>query len=365
MSTSRRLFNIQIARAIAALMVVVEHAREQTVSHPIDGMPSLWLPGGSTWSSGVDIFFIISGLIMVYTNRDRFENARNIPTFIWHRIARVAPTYWLFTIGMILSSIVFKDSVRNGPGDAWHVISSFLFIPAPRPDGELHPVLGLGWTLNYEFEFYICFSLALAFPRRIGLIGLTVALAVLSSLHSVATSPALQFWSDPIILEFLLGVGLGLLLIGGQQIGTLPALALAIVGYVLLFAFHRAEAGELRTIITGIPSAMIVASLALSSQRAWPKLLTKIGDASYAMYLCHPFCLNIATILWKRLHLPPNNILFFCLEIVLSLVAALCIYEFVEQPLINFILGRSRGKAATPEMPSSEGPRTAQDRVST
>jgi exopolysaccharide production protein ExoZ len=332
-----KLDNVQIARAIAAVMVVIEHAKDQIVNHPVNKMSGIYLPGGSTWSAGVDIFFIISGFIMVYVNYDKFGDTKNSLQFFAKRLARVAPTYWIFTIGMILASIVDRGNVRHGLGSAWHLFSSFIFIPSPRPDGMMHPILGLGWTLNYEFEFYVAFALALTLPVRFALPILVLIFTIGVAVHTMVPWPVLRFWTDPLILEFLFGVGIGLILIKGRQISSAMAVGLGLVGFVLLFGLNDDHANQFRVISCGIPSAMIVAALALAPQLKWWKPALIIGDASYAMYLCHPFCLNIATHLWKALHMPPYAFAFFCAEFVLSVIGALLTFYVLENPIQRLI----------------------------
>ncbi len=337
MAQVNKLNNVQVARAVAAVMVVIEHAKDQIINHPIFGMNGIYIPGGSTWSSGVDIFFIISGFIMIYVNYNKFGASGNSIKFFLKRLARVAPTYWVFTVGMIIASLIDRENIRHGLGSTWHILSSFIFIPSPRPDGLMHPILGLGWTLNYEFEFYVAFAVALAFPLRWALPALTLIFAIGVAIHPMMAWPVLQFWTDPLILEFLMGVGIGLLLVKGRQISSTAALALAVLGVVLLFALHDEHSNEFRVILCGIPAAMVVAALALAPQMVWWKPVLIVGDASYAMYLSHPFSLNIATHVWKQLQIRPNAIAFFIGECTLSLIIAVITYYVLENPMQRLI----------------------------
>jgi len=72
MSRSVPLQSIQILRALAAILVVIGHAFHdsayiaQHTSQPLIEMPYF------EWGFGVDIFFVISGFIMIYTTVDLF-----------------------------------------------------------------------------------------------------------------------------------------------------------------------------------------------------------------------------------------------------------------------------------------------------
>ena len=74
------LSSIQVLRGIAAVMVVMFHGL-----------------GFQIGSSGVDIFFVISGFIMFHTNRNAFGLTGAAILFFKRRLLRIAPLYWLCT----------------------------------------------------------------------------------------------------------------------------------------------------------------------------------------------------------------------------------------------------------------------------
>ena len=74
--------------------------------------------------------------------------------FLIKRFFRVAPLYYFFTILAIIIFIslnVYTETIS-------HLIKSFLFIPSENSKGIIAPIYGLGWTLNYEFYFYLIFA---------------------------------------------------------------------------------------------------------------------------------------------------------------------------------------------------------------
>ncbi len=81
----KTLLSIQHLRAAAALAVVVFHALQ-------------WEGGGfEVGRAGVDLFFVISGVIMSWITAD---GALRPGRFLWLRFTRVAPPYWLATLGV-------------------------------------------------------------------------------------------------------------------------------------------------------------------------------------------------------------------------------------------------------------------------
>ena len=162
---------------------------------------------------GVDVFFVISGFIMAYITADKFGRPGASGQFLTRRLIRLVPLYWLFTLAMLAAMVLVPGQLAHTALNPAHILASYLFIPWLDSTGLAHPILGLGWTLNYEMYFYVIFAVMLFLPRRIGLWSLAVLFCALALLHP-AIDPAqvqLSFWTDPIILEFLFGIGLAML----------------------------------------------------------------------------------------------------------------------------------------------------------
>ena len=101
-----------------------------------------------------------------------------------------------------------------------HFILSLFFIPhlSPAVPPSISPFILLGWTLNYEMFFYAIFALAMAvsLARRVPLtMAVLVALTALGALGVFDASPALEFYSNNIVLEFVLGMMLAGLYLNG------------------------------------------------------------------------------------------------------------------------------------------------------
>ncbi|HUN11729.1 MAG TPA: acyltransferase, partial [Rhabdaerophilum sp.] len=119
--------SVQQLRAVAALGVVLAHIEIY--------LGRMGFTGG--WphflTSGVDIFFVISGFIMWVTTADR---AVTPAQFFVNRLTRIAPLYWAVT-ALALAVLLTNRSLMPGAALDWgHVVASFLFIPA------MHPVIG-------------------------------------------------------------------------------------------------------------------------------------------------------------------------------------------------------------------------------
>ena len=135
-----------------------------------------YVPDFPMGAAGVDLFFVISGFVMVVASADLFGQRGAPPYFFLRRLARIVPLYWLLT--GIFVFILFAGRHHSSSWlSASEVVTSLLFIPHSLPNGAVAPVYGLGWTLNYEMMFYVVFSAVLFLRPRIAIP--TLALAML------------------------------------------------------------------------------------------------------------------------------------------------------------------------------------------
>jgi exopolysaccharide production protein ExoZ len=337
--SGERLYALQVLRFFAAAAVLFVHTLHEGSSFSfidetaIAGLTSL------PWGAGVDVFFVISGFIMYFIAGGTFGQPGATGRFLMRRFGRLVPIYWLFTGLMLLSIALFSAEIAHASFNAAHIIASFAFVPWINDTGDVQPVLALGWTLNYEVYFYVLFGLALLLPRRVGLvllIGLFVVLA-LANPWVPASAVQLNFWSNPIIIEFLLGMGLAALRRSGLTVWAPLAWSLVGLGIVALFTLYPVVLGPYQRLLTaGVPAALIVAGCAFLPFDATSRLgrgLVLGGDASYALYLSHPFSINlVALVMLKTHHLIPGWV-FVPLAIIAALVGSLVVHLLIERPL--------------------------------
>lgn len=84
--------NVQALRGLAAMLVVLFHANFAAVEYGVWDRTYFYFGG-----CGPDIFFAISGFIMVVSTRPMWGNRYWWRVFIRRRIVRIVPMYWLFT----------------------------------------------------------------------------------------------------------------------------------------------------------------------------------------------------------------------------------------------------------------------------
>lgn len=340
--------NVQILRFVAATLVLIGHAQHEAQDLAI-GAFTLWIP--VPWPFGVDIFFVISGFVMAHTCVGSFQKPGIFGEFLKRRWLRVAPLYWIFTSLTVVTALALSGVMRHSAVKLDHLVASYAFVPWPRENGDMRPILSLGWTLNYEMFFYTLFALGLMLPLRRGFLAVSAAILALAALHPwvPARWSILSFWSEPILLEFLPGIVLARVYARGVRLNGWVALLLIVTA--LLAAPVTPPAGW-RWIGWGAPAALIVTGAVLAPPLPFPRLasaLSLAGAASYALYLCHPFSLNVVGVVWRKAHFGAPW-LFVALAILASIAASVVVHLCIELPITRWLTGRTQRPRNPPRL---------------
>jgi exopolysaccharide production protein ExoZ len=145
---SAKIESVQALRAVAALSIAILHVLHEATGLDSGGMIARW-HAALPWAAGVDLFFVISGFVMVYASDELFGRLDAPRLFIVRRLIRIVPLYWAATTLFLLVALTARSSVSEGIGSVTNVIMSYAFLPTRRPDGSIQPIYSLGWTLNY------------------------------------------------------------------------------------------------------------------------------------------------------------------------------------------------------------------------
>jgi exopolysaccharide production protein ExoZ len=338
------MVSVQALRATAAMSVVLvhfEYVRDVLSGHPEAPLHLYWL------SSGVDLFFVISGFIMVYSSERLFAVEGGWRTFLARRISRIVPLYWLATFGAL--------AIMSPPQTLASVTRSLLFIPY-RTGNTYFPTHAGGWTLNFEMFFYCVFSAVLFLPRKIAVPVAGLALSIFVALGTILQTEfaPIAFWSDPIILEFIFGMAIALLYRYGVQLPAWARVALISLGIIGLYisAPSSGPPSGNRWYVWGLPTAAIFAGVTLGRDVNFWRLTAPIkllGDASYALYLIHPMVAAVTMTFWLvgpfglpgLAHIPMNYVLV--LDICAAILLAILIHLFFERNATTLLrqLGQS------------------------
>ncbi|MFK5894875.1 MAG: acyltransferase [Pseudomonadota bacterium] len=351
MKDNSKIYSLQMLRAIAASFVLLAHS--QNFLHARSQINEL-NPFLQFGSAGVDLFFIISGFIMVIVSKSKFQQPGASFDFIIRRIIRVVPMYWLYTILIATLLVLFPQYFSAGKQfDMAHFMASLFFIPWPNNVNMIKPVLGIGWTLNSEMYFYMIFSFLLIFPfkKLIPYLSFILFIGVLSGVLYEVDIAQLSIITSPLVLEFLIGCIIGAIYIKNYNISKLFALSFLIIGIFGYFITSTPLPGELginmeypsgeygRFIKWGIPSAFLVFGVIfLERLKAIPinYFMVKLGDSSYSLYLTHIFVINALGVLWIRFIHDYYN-LFIVVVFFLSIYIGHLAYLIIEKPVIDYL----------------------------
>ncbi|MCX7121784.1 MAG: acyltransferase [Gammaproteobacteria bacterium] len=381
--------SLQALRAIAALLVVYSHTL---------GMVSKQLPVSmlALGGFGVDIFFVISGFIMVYISRDHFQK-KNAPLyFLKRRIIRIFPLYWISTAFIVVALMAFgfyhnSFSEFNYITNPHYVFRTILLFPYFDSAGkQIYPVTEVSWTLIYEMFFYCVFSLLLFFRKKIYLYCLGGIFISLFSIKCVLMAPFFDFkgiqvmrsyffvYGNNVIFEFLFGCFIAELylcrkflpnffsiflivlslsiFIGGYYVPLAHSVYAFIPrlhslrdnhsqffsksNFIMLFSLFHC----IRVFGFGIPAFLLVYATLSLEARNFIKIhsvLIKLGNASYSIYLMHLTILifflsnSFLRKLILQKYIVSGNLMVFVMLFVCAILGY-CVYKYIEMPMLKW-----------------------------
>ena len=349
-----KLNNIQLLRAYASVAVVYFHTGFQFGPvHPIG-------------SFGVDLFFVISGYIMARI----LDSEKTRPYFLRRRILRIVPPYWFFTFLIFASALIAPRLMVSTSGNLAELIKSLFFIPFFKSAGLLRPTLFVGWSINYEMFFYCALALGLLIStRRAAWIGSGIILAVMGACSLSRHPGALtQFYGDPIVIEFVMGVA-GYFVC--KRVGTVQSRAAKILLLIAAIAsalaltvcqgFHL-YLTHIRAISLGLAAWVAVCSSVVLAASGWDtrnRLLILIGDASYVLYLAHTFVIyfldrSLAPIIggWLSQYSPMGMLV----DVVAAVGVGILLHLYAERPLLRMLTTRYGGHRQSAEFAPAKNP---------
>ncbi|HCJ5660003.1 TPA: acyltransferase [Escherichia coli] len=349
-----KIESLQVLRGLAALAVVLYHYNLYLVPNGLDReVPDKLFGWGAI---GVDLFFVISGFIMVFVTNNKCSGIRTSMNFLANRLIRILPTYYVilfltvFCIGGL--DLILNINLDSDP----NFTSALTFSPYVADTAPLYiPGSGLyniRWTLNYELYFYLAFSICLLVKPRAITLALWFLLPIIFAIYSkhdftLSTqgyefeSVKLRFLTNPIILEFGIGAlsGYSYIHLRDKDILKSGYISLALISIVSLgIAFGIFKAYSL---ISAIAFFFIVLIFSIQSEKILkitPRFFITLGDISFSWYLIHTPLLYVASIRFDK-HFPGaiNSFVGFFTLILISIMLAWLSHRYIEIKLTNAI----------------------------
>jgi exopolysaccharide production protein ExoZ len=227
--------------------------------------------------------------------------------------------------------------LESSGGDVTELLKSLFFIPYySEAKGVYHPIVYVGWTLNYEMFFYLLFGAFIFLGERAKVVAVTaaimVALVVIGLVYDGGR--VFEFYTSPILLEFVGGMGLALYW-QKMKLGVMPVLAISLACLLLFAAFDPLRVSVDRGFLIG-PVALVLVAAAMAAENAGHivrnRFVLLLGAASYSLYLTHAYVLGAL----GRIPLPGVEYMWP----VLVFVVAFGSFYVVEKPTNDYLRKR-------------------------
>ncbi len=331
------------------MLVVMAHLSPTTL--PVVS----WFFGGKIFlgSIGVDVFFIISGVVMglaVQKRADVPEVGMRTRGFLASRVRKIFPLYIIATILAALIAPLFGRPFP--PID--RLVLDLLLLPHGVDGRYVDPVIGAGWTLRYELFFYFVVFIGLLINRGHVITGVIVAVVLVPV-------TIIDYYSSPLLFEFLAGYLLAIWMDRLPKFGPFYLRFAGLLAAITLFLFAAtgkdfpASGADLaqiprmliyfgtdsapRVIAWGIPALLLVMFTA-SLEVCVPNWLANLGKYTYSLYLMQYFCLPLEHKLLAR---GWPELLALTTTLLILAAVTICSYRFIEKP---FSANRTKKDAA-------------------
>ena len=293
----RREVTLDGLRCFLALAVVFNHLSMRRAAGASGAAP---LPQSHVYfylgSLGVSIFFMITG----YLFWGRLLDTSGRPGWLklyTHRFFRIVPLYWFLMIAyfaIVLYSAGFNSQVLNagaaGQATKWLAFGAYPFPPPFLGALGSMPMVGMTWTLFFEWVFYASL-LVLAVMARTRWSGLIVVSALILTLYA---GSAMQGPTVFYVALFLCGMATASATrqfphwLGDGVFRSMIALCLLLAA----IAFSATAYSLVGVCLLGLFFLLVATGTSI-----FGLLLTRgavrLGHASYSIYLLHGLTLSL------------------------------------------------------------------------
>ncbi len=354
-------------RGVAALLVTLNHAMLMALTFAMPLTPSV---NGANYfldsfgALGVDFFLVLSGCCAALKVNAMCGQALAGPRFVWQRLLRIFPIYWLaFALFYLTCHFCLPSVIADPSKSIWR---SLLLIPAPQ---------AFLWGLLVVMAWGICLELLWVGIAGIGLtLGLRRwSMALLAPVLSLALLliakiephvPGAQFWGNGLLLELVAGwllawcfvlVDVGLLSAAWRRLlqrqdwsdlalfGSFLLLISVLNGASVIVDAPKVTQGDgdyLRALVWGGPACLILIAILLNANRlrvhhesGWlARAFERLGLYAYSLFAVHmPIQIAVGyafqKLAWQSL------MGYLAIVMILSMIAAAACYRWIEKPM--------------------------------
>ncbi|MDB5853310.1 MAG: Exopolysaccharide production protein ExoZ [Herminiimonas sp.] len=325
----KTLNSLQMVRALAAISVIYFHVGTQI----------------SFGSFGVDIFFVLSGYVIAMVLSDK---EKTTTSFTKDRLTRIVPLYWTLSIFVFAVAYLKPHLFNSTTANASNLLKSMFFVPYYKENGQLFPILYVGWTLNYEMLFYAVVATCVTFSRKYWMLASGIVIASLYTI-SCLLGPMMagtEFLANPKILEFIFGLLIWRVWQNKIEFPKYLGLLGIVISYFAMSYFEANNVPGPALLLFGVPSCCLII-FALSFEKhiktgAVSRLLIHLGAASYATYLSHPYIVEFARKVAPSLYngFQITTAVGTLITVIIALIVGSTAYSLLDRPLVHFCRGK-------------------------
>lgn len=338
MTKKKNLSALTGLRFFAAFYVFIFHIYIRTEEKASNEMIDLIIKKGAM---GVNIFFILSGLILFY---NYYDKKIHWGEFMLKRLAKIYPIYFLGLILCIAVTYITQTPVKN------FVKLTFLnasLLQSYIPDLSMIWYGRNSWSISTEFFFYILSPFIILIMKNLKTQTLYILLAIT---YIVSIVPGILFNMDKInfflhysfpisrLPEFLIGNILAtLIFIKNIKVNNLLLLFILCISSIAFFLIGHRVIGYTIFNFFIVPVSMVIIYFIIN----YPKnkivniigggTFEYLGKISYSFYIIQiPICIYLDNTEFLQ---GRNIILWSIIIFVINIIASAVAYHLVELPL--------------------------------
>lgn len=311
MLKSKKLTSLEILRGISVLAVCFNHFANSIAGGTV--LPGFFKGIEKYTVNSIDIFFVISGLVIPYSLHLARYTIRSYFQFVYKRFLRMHPPYLIaLALTLILAAISYHLRNQPNPETPISIVKSLFYAHVPTSN----PVF---WTLRVEAEYYLFIGLFFVLLNRYK--NLSVLLGFPTLLALSLTPLAAHFLLLQYIIFFLIGIT-GYLIYTSEK---KPVLELIVLTALIIFVYIYKGPGS------AIAATLTIGSIIFYKQPEHG-ILDFTGKISYSLYLIHfPIGIKMINLLERRVS-PDYYWILFILASVSTYALAWLFWRYIETP---------------------------------
>jgi exopolysaccharide production protein ExoZ len=345
MIEKKRIESLDWLRGIMAFSIMIFHIKSWSASYVIDSKNILDRLG----IYSVSIFFILSGLSIAIAYQNYSWDIKHITAFIIKRASRLLPLLWVCILLVVLPDLIFS----NKEYDITQLFLNAFLLLSIIP---IKSFINVGaWSINNEMVFYLLTPLLIMAYKKNKIIGnilvfctflFSIQFAFMIIDDTSALTSQWQHYISPLNNLFLYCSGVAIFY-NFKKISYSKKWNIVLLGSLIyLFTVLPAQ-GDLITIVVentrltlmGISIAIVGATYKFNAYENIPqfisKLLKKLGEISYGIYMFHPIAHKYVNFILREVELN-FVILKAVVTMLITLVISMLSYHYLESKIIKY-----------------------------